>query len=81
MNPEPSPQLDWSLLFPNFLMCKFPKPPENRTAVSKNQFLNNQVKYQPLRQSPLKPSRAIAANAAAAEAGGAGTKAHALPLQ
>jgi hypothetical protein len=62
------------------LKDKFPKPPANWTVVSKNQFSNNRKKYQPLRQSPPRLSQAIAANVAAAEAGGAGTKARALPL-
>src|SRR5258706_4096758 len=79
-NPEPSPQLDWSLSFLNFLKDKFPKPPANWTVVSKNQFSNNRKKYQPLRQSPPRLSQAIAANVAAAEAGGARTKARAFSL-
>ena len=60
-------------------MDKFPKPPANRTAVSKNQFLNSRAKHQPLRQS-RKQSRATAANAADAEADAAATKALALPV-
>jgi len=38
MNPEPSPQLDWSLSFLNFLKDKFPKPPASAGVVRADGF-------------------------------------------